>query len=330
MEEFRLFDQNLVEIPLNKGFPKQYQKKYSFQGTTKYHGFHGKLPMLFQAIKIGPYEAVLSDYLTTVNTKLTCIAHADCIEAHFLLTGSVQFRLEGFGWTGMHQGRFNLIALSKVKNQVLFKIPPLTTFDIHIPKSKLIALARRFDQLKKLLKALKEGRFASLYEQPQIITVAMLQLIYKIRRAVTTGQANRPEIIQMVEELIIHIFDKSTTRTKYKYSFEEVIQINEAHRLIAEYLDEKDILSRKIAETKIKPDKFREGFKIIFGVLPSEYLTNCRLHLAKEIAEAGTVHKVSDIIQMCGYGSTKTLSRAFYNYYGTKIAGVLKKTKGKN
>lgn len=328
MQEFQLFDQNLVEIPLKKGFPKAYQKKYSFQGTTKYHAFHGKLPMLFQAIKIGPYEAVLSDYLTIADTKLTCIANTVCIETHFLLTGSVQIQLEGFGWIGLDEGRFNMIALSHVKNQTLFKIPPLTTFDIHIPKKKLIELAKRYPQLKKLLKALKEERFESLFEQPQIITVAMLQLIFKIRGAIFTGQADCPRTIQMVEELIVHIFDKSKRKTKYRYSFEDVTKINEAHRLIAKYLDEKDILSRKIAATSIKPDKFREGFKIIFNVLPSEYLTHCRLHLAKTIAEGGSVHKITDIAQMCGYSSSKHLSKAFYICFRTRLVGLLKKNKG--
>lgn len=225
MESFQLFDENLVEIPLNKGLPKGYRQKYSIPGSIKYHAYHGNLPMLFQAIDIGPYEAVLSDYLTSMNVKLICFANVHCTEIHCLLTGIVHYQLAGFNWVGLEAAHYNMIAFSKVKNKVLFKEPPLCTFDLHISKEKLIELAKRYPKLKPLIKALDEKRYESLFDKPQRLTIDMLQLIFKIREALFAGQANAATTIPMVEELVILLLENNSAKTKYRYSYEDITKI---------------------------------------------------------------------------------------------------------
>lgn len=327
MEDFQLFDENLAEIPLKEGIPEAYQKQYSIPGAIKYHAYHGKLPMLFQAIRIGPFESVCSDYLTNYDAKLTCKANVNCIEFHSLLTGTVQYQQKGFNWTGLDAGHYNMIALSTVKNQVHFMAPPLCTFDLHFSKEKLIEWAKKYPKLKTLIKALNAHGQQSLFDKPQIITIDMLQLIFKIRVALFAGKADAPMTIQMVENLMVLVLGKGKKKTKYRYSYEDVTRLNHAHELLAEYLDESDILARQLLKSRMKPDKFREGFKAIFQTLPSQYLTSCRLQLAKEVAEGGTVYKIIDLARMSGYTSAQHLAKAFQKRFGIKLSDILKENR---
>ena len=327
MEDFVLYDENRVKIPILEGFPDNYIEKYGIPGSVKYHAYFGKFPLLFQFIQVGKYEIVCSDYLTNKSSKITCKAAAHCLELHFFLTGKVLFQLKDMGWKQLEGPAHNILALSEVKDEVHFEITPVSTFDIHISKEILIKLAAKYPKLNPLVKAIKEKNQSSLFLKLKRTNPYKLWQIIKIRAAFDAGKANEAATEEMVEKLILMVLDDEPVVTKYDYSFEEIKKIENAHRLITMYLDETGILASKITETGIPKDKFREGFRLLYNKLPGLYLQHARLEKAKKLASEGNITSLTDLATLCGYRSKTQLTATFFKYFGEKLSTIIAKAK---
>lgn len=327
MEAFYLYDDNRIQIQVLDGLPPEYIKEYGLPGAEQRHAYYGKFPMLFQAVRCGGYEIAISDYLINTKRKLMCKANTTCLELHFILKGKVLFNLKDLGWQELDALHHNMIALSKVKNEVYFKIIPVSTFDIHFYIEDVILLAKKYPQLISLLKALKTGDYASLFALVQKTTPAMLHLIVKIKEAIKVGKANDKETIGMIEKLVVLVLENKEVKSKYKYSYDEIESIHKAHRLIGLYVEEKDILTNKLEETGLNADKFRNGFRLLYGLLPSQYLLDKRMQKADWLIQEKRVSKLQDIAALCGFKSKEQLSQNYLRKNGVKISDTITSTK---
>jgi len=330
MEEFYLFDENRIPIPIKEGFPDSYLKNYGFPGSAKYHAIHNKSTLLFQSSKVGDYEIVNSNYFITGNGKLEARSNAPCLELHFLLTGQVQIKLKGLDWDVLEEGSHKMISIPAVKSEVYFNITPVSTFDVYFTEDTVANLALKYPRVARLLTAYREKQYASLNKIRTKSNALMFHLIIQIREALKRGLENEPSTLALVEELILMVMEEKPLKAKFQYNFNDVEKIHRAHRLIGTYLDEKDILKNKMQETKIIPAKFREGFKLFFGCLPNQYLHQKRMEKAHELAMEGRGTTVKDIAQLCGYVSSDHLSNKFLKYYGKRLSTILKEIRKKS
>lgn len=327
MEQFYLKDENRESIPIKTGFPEAYLKEYGIPGSVKYHAYFGKHPLLFQRIKVGKYEISIGNYLTRSNQKLTCKANTPIVELHFILSGKVHFKLQDMGWVQLKSSSYNMIAAAKAKNETYFKIPPVFTWDIHFKIKELIVLSKKYPKLKPLLTAIKNNKNKFLLKYPERPNPLILQLIHQINAALMAGKQDHKSTLNMLEQLIIMVLEDKPIKLKYNYDYEEIEKLNRANRLITKYLDEKDILKRKIKETNIKLDKFREGFQLLFGKLPGQFLREKRLEKAYKLATEGRTPTLEDIALLCGYLSRGHLSKVFFKHFGIRISEILQENR---
>lgn len=327
METFILQDSNRVTIPLLEGLPKEYEKEYGIPGAVQKHAYYGKYPMLFQEIKSGRYELAISDYLIRNRSKLTCRANVICLELHFLLTGKVLYNLKDLDWRVLEAGHHNMIALSDVKNETFFKITPASTCDVHFMIEDIVRFSEKYPQLRILLDTLSAGGHTSLFIRPQKTTPLMLHIIVQIKEAVKAGKADDEHTIAMIEKLVVMVLENKPVASKYKYAYTDIEKIHKAHDLIGRYVEEKDILSSKVKESGLRPDKFREGFVLLYGLLPSRYLLDKRLQKADQLVREQRAANLDDLAEMCGFKSESQLAKDYYFKYGIKISELIHSSK---
>ena len=330
MKEFYLYDDQHKPLEIKAGFPTEEMAKLGFPGAEKYHVMVGKLPLLFQTIKVGEVEIANSDYLTAGNGKLEAKSDESCIEIHFLLTGAVQINLNGFGWTLLKAGSHNLTTVPSVHSEVYFKTIPASTLDIHIPEAMFTLLVDKYPKIARLLKAFKEKQDANLNELRIKTTALMFHLIVQIRIALRAGLENEPSTIEMVERLICMVIEEDNGAPDNNYTYEEIEKIHLVYLQLGMRLDEKDTLSNKLKKIKIKAAKFREGFKLLFGCLPRYYLQEKRLEKAYKLATEDREKTIKGIANLCGYDSSRYLAKAFFQRYGIKLADILKQNREKD
>lgn len=315
MEAFLLYDDNRVSIPVLNGLQAGYAKEYSLPDAVQCHAYYGKFPMLFQAVRCGRYEIAISDYLVNTERKVSCKADVICLELHFILKRKVLFNLKDLGWQELDELHHNMIALSKVKNEVYFKIIPVSTFDIHFSVEDVALLSKKYPQLRLLLKALETESYASLFTLPENTTPAMLLLIVKIKEAIKTGKAGDAATIEMIEKLIVLVLENEQAQTRYKYDYGFVEKVYKAAVRMEQHFDEKAVISNQLKQRNLKPDKFREIFRLMFGCLPSEYLQEKKIEKADWLIKEKRFIKPADIATLCAYKSVRHLSDAYYRKY---------------
>jgi len=330
MKEFYLYGNNHERLEIKPSFPKKELEKYGFPGAEKFHAMCGKQPILFQTIKVGEVEIANSDYLVRSNGKFSASSDESCIEIHFLLTGSVQINLNGFGWTMLDFGSHNLTTVPFVHSEVYFKSSPVSTFDIHIPEAKFTILAARYPKIARLLKAYRAKREAALKELRIKTNPLMLHLIVQIRIALRAGLENEPSTIAMVERLICMVIEEETIEPKNQFSYEDIEKIHTVYLQMGMNMDEKEPLANKIKDIHINAAKFREGFKLLFGYLPRYFLQEKRLEQAYKLATENRETTVAGIANLCGYDSSRYLSKAFLKRYGIQLPVILKKNRKKS
>lgn len=320
MQSFRLFDEQLQEITLEEGFPKAYETSFGMPGTLKLHAYFGKYPLLFQVIKIGLYEIAISDYLTRKSSKITCYADDQCIELHFILSGEALYNLKEMGWVGVKKSSYNLIVMKEIKNEVYFKSTPLTTLDIHFGEKHFIKLVKKYPVLTPLLDALNKGQCKALFAVPAITTPRMLSLIISIKEALRNVNMDKTEILASIEQLLLLVLENLPIRTIYNYSYNDIEKLRLAHKRIAAYVEEQDILKNQISKSGLQPEKFREGFRLVFGLLPGDFLRNKKLEKAHKLVTEERVTRIEDLAQLCGYLSKSYLSKIYLKKYGIKLS----------
>ncbi|AYD48461.1 helix-turn-helix domain-containing protein [Arachidicoccus soli] len=320
MEDFTLQDDKRSKIAILPGLPREEIKIYGLPGAEQRHAYYGDKPMLFQAIRCGKYEIAISDYLVNNRRKVICHANTTCLELHFILKGKALFNLKDLGWQQLDELHHNMIALSKVKNEVFFEIIPVSTFDIHFTIQEVERLAKQYPQLQPLLYALKTGDYASLFALVQKTTPRMLHLIVKIMEALKAGAASNKETIEMIEALVLMVLENKTLKTRYHYNYDFIENVHKSALRIEQHFDEKDVIANQIKQRNLKPDKFREIFRILYGCLPNQYLQKVRVEKANWLIKEHRVSKLDDIAALCAYQSIRQLSNAYYKKYNTTIS----------
>jgi len=350
MQEFHLVDEKRQPIPIMEGFPKEYLKN-EFPGAAKFHAVHNDLVLLFQIIKVGPYEIADSEYLTNIKVKnrdkdkdkdktplknkdkdkgkLGARANGPSLELHFLLTGQVQIHLKGLNWTLLVEGSHNITTVPAVKSEVYFKELPVATFDLHFLEESFAVIVRKYPKLAPLLAVYRTKKEKSFFRNRELTNPLILHLILQIKLALKAGLENEPSTLEMVEKLIYLVLEDELVVPKFHYNYNDIERIHEAHRLIGMYLEEKNILQNKMQQAAMPPAKFREGFKLLFGRLPSQYLHDKRMERAHKLATDDPTNKVDYIANLCGFDSSRHLSKAFFKTYGIKLSEILHRNRKK-
>lgn len=95
----------------------------------------------------------------------------------------------------------------------------------------------------------------------------------------------------------------------------EITPIDECEKYIRIMcLDESFTISRACEHFDLTRDAFDKMFVKSRGITAKEYLKRIRVEKAKELVEAG--EKMEEIAYLCGFGSVKTMQRAFKSVYG--------------
>lgn len=104
--------------------------------------------------------------------------------------------------------------------------------------------------------------------------------------------------------------------TKSYISKKTRLLLEDAQKTFAEnFLDPEFSLEEFIAEQNISETKFREYFKLIYGMPPNQYLIYLRINRAKELLESTSL-SVNEISRQLGFAYTCYFSRIFKSKTG--------------
>ncbi|ANI89391.1 hypothetical protein A9P82_08850 [Arachidicoccus ginsenosidimutans] len=327
----KLFDKNLKEIPIMKGFPegKDYDK-YKINGAKR---FHAQIEMedrkkkirknilLFQCIEIGDMTIWVSDYLIYVPMYIQCIADSESLELHTTLLGETQYRLKGFDWRRTKAGQYNLIYLPAIENEVNFR-GFLKTFDLHVSKELLYRMSEEFPQLQPLVDSIRIGEINSLYEEFADIPLKAMYQIVILAMTIQSGDAQNTEAkTTAMNALRALVGAKGKESRKYRYNYEEVKTLHTISERLTALMNKQDALTSLLKEyrqkNKLTGDKIWEGFKLIFECSPKHYLLSKRMEKGKSLLEQGFL--LQDICEQTGYSKVSHFETAFLKFYGYPV-----------
>ncbi|MGF7229951.1 helix-turn-helix domain-containing protein [Arachidicoccus sp.] len=324
METFFLFDEYFKAIPLLKGIPEAYNK-YVIKGAI---GYHAKIDersiMLFQSIDLGEIEICISHYLVNHPMKIFCTADCESLELHNMIQGEAQYRLKGFEWRRIKAGQHNLIYLTNVKNETYFKGNTTITFDIHLSKELLQQLANQYPKLHPIWNKIKKEENGSLYIEFADNSAKSMHFIVRIMELLYQEGVGNPQIKLWAMDLLKVLLEADALPSKYRYSYEDIKTIDHAATMLIAHQDEKNVLANQLRKSHLNADKFREGFRLLFGQNPKQFLLSKKMEQVKILLGKG--YTLDEICERTGYSTVSHLEEAFVRYNGHSI-GSQRKTK---
>lgn len=322
LDEMKLCDRGGNEIPIQRGFPpgKEY-KKYGIKDSTSFYAeYNEKTVFIFQRIMIGQYPIWTSDYhiggLSPV--EVFSILKSESIECNNMLVGKATYRLLGFKMRILRGGHGNFIYYPEISNWVRF-LEYTKTCDIHFTKEQLFILAERHALLQPLVASVKRGEANGLYPEGDKLSLKALWIMVQIHIYIESGDYDNPDVLNLVEAFIEErcLPTHDINKKGYIYSFEDAKNIVMAEKMLNDSLHIME-LSRALQKVTVNhKDKFRTGFKMIFGSTPQKHFIMLKLEKVMELLDKKMA--LNDIITFVGYTTISHLENSFEKHIGIKI-----------
>lgn len=322
LDEMKLSDRGGNEIPIQRGFPPGIEyKNYEIKNATSFYAEYDKKTMfIFQRIMIGPYPVWTSDYHIGGSSTVEVYSSlkSESIECNNMLVGKATYRLFGFKMRILRKGHGNLIYFPQISNWVRF-LEYTRTCDIHLTKDQLFKLAGRHAVLQPLVASVKKKEANGLYPEGDKLSLKALWIMVRLYVHIESGNYNIADAIKLVEDFIEErcLPTHDVIKKGYAYSFEDVKNIVMAERILKDAIEKVEMPTAFHRLSKQHKDKFRTGFKIIFGVTPLKHFIMLKLDKVMELLDKKMA--LNEIITFVGYSEVSHLEKSFEEHIGIKI-----------
>lgn len=324
---------NGAPIEIEPGCPPELKiahKTLILGGCTCYHAMvSAEDYILFQYRRVGEYDLWLTDYLLGKAMSLTCAMEADGVEFHAVLRGKGRNSLDKGGhWKKESQGTYNILVNGSMFSMTAFTKPRVRTLDIHVDAATFNQLVRRYPILKPLLAPLEASRPTALFNENKHTHPRLGYLQSKIiellaaPEAVTTAEAAAAEkmLLERVGEYIEATCDiPADNETSGGFHHADIEGVIKAESCIRENLAFPGVLKMATDCSYISREKLNEGFKIIFGKKPKEFIVGERVDRAKAFVLDDPGATYLEIAMSVGYTDGAYMSRLFHKTVGMGI-----------
>lgn len=329
MEEIRLMHSNGDNIAIKSGWPA-IMKSYLIKDGLSYYakvGAHDYI--LFQLRKIGPFSTWLTDYMFRKPITLSCEMISNGVEFHNMLEGAGMYSLnKGKTWRRECMGDHNILVNAPVFTVAAFTELPVRTFDIHVEGDYFAGFVEQYPQLHPLLDALEQNKTGAHYptkaKSGLQLRYQLSQIIRLYMEAVPSTKSGRMEQEAVITRLIensLALIASPPPKTPSSYSFlqTDIENLAGIKEFITENLIHPEVLKMATQKYYISGEKLLQGFKILFGMRPKEFLIQQRVERVKKFIIDAPEATHLEIAMSVGYTDGAYLSQLFLRKEGMRI-----------
>lgn len=316
MNDVKFFDQDHKLLNIESGFPRKYGA-YKVPGATYYqvkvqdNGY-----MLFQHIPGKIWNIWISHYLFNKNTTVYCQGLNEGVEFHNILEGSALYKNGGEDWQHFKAGDHNVLYSPKINSIGKFHDDSLMTFDIHLSTANFKSLVKNQTEFKNWVTYFNSGINTKLYQDAakrNLPLQAMLtQIIDKCKQHVFDANGNQ----ELLGEFLDSVLENKNYKCDYRFSFEEVRRLIEAKEKLKTDPANGGPIATLYKDSMMGHKKFTEGFKLVFGVVPSLYLLTEKIKVCKSLMVQQQHLTNEDYAIIMNFNSGSHFARTFKNIEG--------------
>jgi AraC-like DNA-binding protein len=267
-------------------------------------------------LTIGHATSIFADCSTyfTSNNK-------DCIRFHFGIKGDYRFTFGQISKSyDLIGGHHNLLYSNGLDLEIQNKSTTITTFGIEIPKMFFLDLGIGESKMhQNFIKDIIEDKSTIYTDRWGPMTIPIQKIIDEIILSPYHGILQNTFLLAKTLELLVLCLDlyqntnnDRSSVLKGKYDKEKV---NAARDFINDRISNPPNLSEVAREVGLNEFKLKYGFKEIFNNTPFGYLTERRLHIAKQYLK-DTQKTTSEIAHELGYSSPQHFHHQFKKAFG--------------
>lgn len=316
MNDLKLYDDRHNLLTIEAGIPKKFNN-HRIPGAAGYHvkvGSNGY--MLFQHIPCALWNIWISHYLFTKNTTIYCVGSIDGVEFHNILEGNALYKNGDDEWQHLKEGDHNVLYNHTVRSTAKFHDSPLVTFDVHLTIPAFKTLIADQPAFREWISYFSSGINARLYQEAGSrnlpLQAMIMQIVDKCKQAGFDSNGNR----QLLRQFLDSILDNKSLDCSYKYSFEEIGRLIKAKERLGADPATRIKIADLYKETMMGHKKFTEGFKLMFGVLPSVFVLNEKIRVCKSLMIQQRDLTNDDYAMIMNFNSGSHFARTFKNIEG--------------
>ncbi len=245
----------------------------------------------------------------------------DLLRLHFGLSGDYSFTYKELGKTFLLAGGHHNLMYSKgISLGITAKTNIIETFGISFPPSELFQLFHQEDHFcKSFLQKIEAGEACIFSERWGRINSAIQKLIHEILNHNYTGNLEAIFLQAKTLELLVLCLDNYRSLTKSVSGFLKSQEDKEKIIAVRDLLNRRLINPPTIKEVAqlvgLNEFKLKNGFKEFFGCTMFNYLTERRLHEARQYL-LNTSETAAEIAYKMGYSSPQHFNRQFKKRFG--------------
>jgi AraC family transcriptional regulator, transcriptional activator of the genes for pyochelin and ferripyochelin receptors len=270
----------------------------------------------FDGIRMGHSLAVFKEL-----TSFTAHAEDDNVRFHFGIKGNYSFTHQQLNQTfDLIGGHHNIMCTNGFDMTVYNRTLELETFGIQFPKELFVQFTQQANEpLQRFAHDIMNGRNALLSEQWGAIDPAIQQVIHQVIHCKYSGELKRLFLLSKSIELLVLCADAYQTAQAKKDNFirsntdkEKIIAVRD---IINDRLQSPPNLSQIAKMVGLNEYKLKRGFKEVFNTTVFGYLSDQRLHLAKQYLQ-DTQKTAAEISMELGYATPQHFNNAFKKRFG--------------
>lgn len=316
MNDLKFFDQRHELLTIASGIPK----KFSNHKIADAEGFHVKVDnngyMLFQHIPGALWNIWISHYLFDKPTTVFCEGSMEGVEFHNILEGNALYRNGDDDWQHFKEGDHNVLFSPKINSVAKFNGTPLVSFDIHLSISSFKKLVANQPAFREWVTYFNSGINARLYQgaggRNVPLQAMIMKIIDKCQGAGFDSDGNR-ELLGQFLDSILH---NKSIDCDYKFTYEEVRRLIEAKEFLGTDPAKKVRISQLYRQTAMGHKKFTEGFKLVFGVVPSLFVLTEKIKVCKSLMLQQKNLTNDDYASIMNFNSGSHFARTFKKLEG--------------
>lgn len=283
MNDLKFFDDRHKLLTIEQGMPTKL-RKYAIAEANAYHIKVGKSGyMLFQHIPGGVWNIWISHYIFNKRTTVYCEGSILGVEFHNIIEGYALYKNNNDEWQHFNAGDHNILHNPKIKSVAKFDTTPLVTFDVHMTTVSFKELIADQPKFRNWVHYFSAGVNAKLFKHAASknlpVQGIITEIIEKCNLSLFDGNGNK----DLLNKFLTSVLKNEGAKCDYNFSFEDVKRLIKAKEYLTRSVNERISLANLHVDAMMGHKKFTEGFKLLFGTVPSTFVLKERIKVCKSL-----------------------------------------------
>lgn len=316
MNDLKFFDQQHELLTIVPGIPKKFNS-HKIAGTRGFHiKVHSNGYMLFQHIPGALWNIWISHYLFDIPTTIFCEGHIEGVEFHNILEGNALYKNGEDDWQHFKEGDHNILFSPQVNSIAKFNGTTLVSFDIHLSIPSFKQLVANQPAFREWVTYFNSGINHRLYPGAASRNIPLqamiMEIVDKCKQSSFDSNGNQALLGQFLDS-VLH---NKSYNCDYKFTYEEIRRLIKAKETLSAEPGKKIRISELYRQTAMGHKKFTEGFKLVFGVVPSVYVLTEKIRVCKSLMLQQKDLTNEDYASIMNFNSGSHFARTFKNIEG--------------